>query len=71
MARGLHPYNLELLPFSIIERLAKPQHVDFAAHFSLMDLTHNIDMELNPKRDRFFHALPGWRLAVPIDELSK
>lgn len=67
----IDPYNLEFLSFSIIERLAKLQHVDFAVHFSLMDLTRNIDMELDPKRDRFDHALPGWRLAAPTDELSK
>lgn len=67
----LDPYNLEHLSFSIIERLAKLQYVDFAVHFSLMDLTRNIDMELDPKRDRFDHALPGWRSSVPTDALSK
>lgn len=67
----IDPYNLEFLSFSIIERLAKLQYVDFAVHFSLMDLTRNIDMELDPKRDRFDHALPGWRLAAPTNELSK
>ena len=35
----IDPYNLEFLSFSIIERLAKLQYVDFAVHFSLMDLT--------------------------------
>lgn len=67
----IDPYNLEYLSFSIIERLAKLQYVDFAVHFSLMDLTRNIDMELNPKRDRFDHALPSWRASVPADALSK
>jgi three-Cys-motif partner protein len=67
----IDPYNLEHLSFSIIERLAKLQYVDFAVHFSLMDLTRNIDMELDPKRDRFDHALPGWRSTVPADMLSK
>lgn len=67
----IDPYNLEYLSFSIIERLAKLQYVDFAVHFSLMDLTRNIDMELDPKRDRFDHALPGWRGAVPTSALSK
>lgn len=61
----IDPYNLEYLSFSIIERLARLEHVDFAVHFSLMDLTRNIDMELNPARDRFDHALPGWRARVP------
>ncbi|GAB3555012.1 hypothetical protein GCM10027343_43570 [Noviherbaspirillum agri] len=67
----IDPYNLEYLSFSIIERLSKLQYVDFAIHFSLMDLTRNIDMELDPQRDRFDHALPGWRSRVPTDELSK
>jgi three-Cys-motif partner protein len=67
----IDPYNLEYLSFSIIERLSKLQYVDFAVHFSLMDLTRNIDMELDPKRDRFDHALPGWRNAVPTSALSK
>lgn len=67
----IDPYNLEYLSLSIIERLAKLQFVDFAVHFSLMDLTRNIDMELDPKRDRFDHALPGWRSRVPTDALSK
>lgn len=67
----IDPYNLEHLSFSIIERLSKLQYVDFAIHFSLMDLTRNIDMELDPQRDRFDHALPGWRSRVPADELSK
>lgn len=67
----IDPYNLEYLSFSIIERLSKLKFVDFAVHFSLMDLTRNIDMELDPKRDRFDHALPGWRSAAPTDALSK
>jgi hypothetical protein len=36
-----------------------------------MDLTRNIDMELDPRRDRFDHALPGWRSRVPTEALSK
>lgn len=67
----IDPYNLEYLSFSIIERLSRLRHVDFAVHFSLMDLTRNIDMELDPKRDRFDHALPGWRTRVPTEALSK
>ncbi|MES2932699.1 MAG: three-Cys-motif partner protein TcmP [Pseudomonadota bacterium] len=67
----IDPYSLEHLSFSIIERLSKLPYVDFAIHFSLMDLTRNIDMELDPQRDRFDHALPGWRSRAPTDELSK
>lgn len=67
----IDPYNLEYLAFPIIERLAKLQYVDFAVHFSLMDLVRNIDMELDPRRDRFDHTLPGWRTSVPLESLSK
>lgn len=61
----IDPYNLEFLSFSIIEALAKLKHIDFAVHFSLMDLTRNVDMELDPARDRFAGANPGWRDRVP------
>lgn len=67
----IDPYNLEYLSFSVIQRLAILQHVDFAVHFSIMDLHRNIDMELNPSRDRFKDALPGWRTRLPAGGLSK
>ncbi|MBN8750975.1 MAG: three-Cys-motif partner protein TcmP [Variovorax sp.] len=67
----IDPYNLEYLAFPIIESLAQLQYVDFAVHFSLMDLTRNIDMELDPRRARFDHTLPGWRAAIPSDSMSK
>lgn len=58
------PYNLEFLAFPIIEALAKLPKVDFAVHFSLMDLSRNVDMELDPERDRFDDAAPGWRECI-------
>lgn len=61
----IDPYNLEFLSFSILESVAQLPHVDLAVHFSLMDLTRNIDMELDPKRDRFADANPGWRDRAP------
>lgn len=63
----IDPYNLEFLSFSIIKALAKLKHIDFAVHFSLMDLTRNVDMELDPARDRFSGANPGWRDRLPPD----
>jgi three-Cys-motif partner protein len=66
----IDPYNLEHLSFSMIERLAKLKYIDFAVHFSLMDLTRNIDMELDPVRDRFSGACPGWRDRLP-EKISK
>jgi three-Cys-motif partner protein len=66
----IDPYNLAYLSFSIIKRLAELKHIDFAVHFSLMDLTRNVDMELDPARDRFSEASPGWRDRAP-DKISK
>ncbi|WP_431048443.1 three-Cys-motif partner protein TcmP [Roseateles sp. L2-2] len=53
-----------------LEQLSRLKCVDFAVHFSLMDLTRNVDMELDPKRDRFAEAAPDWRLNMP-NGLSK
>jgi hypothetical protein len=66
----LDPYNLQYLSFPLIEQLSRLKCVDFAVHFSLMDLTRNVDMELDPKRDRFAEAAPDWRLNMP-NGLSK
>jgi three-Cys-motif partner protein len=57
----LDPYNLQYLSFSIIEKLARLSKVDFAVHFSTMDLRRNVLMEFNPERARFDAAAPGWR----------
>ncbi len=67
----LDPYNLEFLSFSIIEVLAKLKNIDFAVHFSTMDLQRNVDMELDPSRARFDEAAPGWREALGSRNLSK
>jgi three-Cys-motif partner protein len=67
----IDPYNLEYLSFSIIEELAKLKKVDFAVHFSTMDMIRNVDMELDPNRARFDDAAPGWREALGNDKLSK
>lgn len=57
----LDPYNLQYLSFNVIEKLAKLPRVDFAVHFSTMDLRRNVLMEYNPERARFDAAAPGWR----------
>ena len=60
----IDPYNLEFLSFDIIQALAKNDRVDFAVHFSTMDLQRNVDMELDATRARFDEAAPGWRQAL-------
>lgn len=67
----IDPYNLEYLAFSIIQTLATLQYIDFAVHFSTMDLHRNVDMELDPLRARFDDAAPGWRDALGPRDLSK
>ncbi|MCL2160535.1 MAG: three-Cys-motif partner protein TcmP [Betaproteobacteria bacterium] len=67
----IDPYNLEYLSFSIFETLATLPHIDFAVHFSLMDLSRNVDMELDPARDRFDGASPGWRNRIDSSSMSK
>ena len=57
----LDPYNLQYLSFSVIQKLAELKYVDFAVHFSTMDLRRNVLMEFNPERARFDAAAPGWR----------
>ena len=57
----LDPYNLQYLTFNVIEKLATLKHVDFAVHFSTMDLRRNLLMEYNPDRARFDLTAPGWR----------
>jgi len=68
---GLHfafldPYNLENLPFSIIEKLAKLPRMDMLIHVSIFDLQRNLRRYLNDGRilDAF---MPGWRTAVDVN----
>lgn len=65
---GLHfafldPYNLENLPFSIIQRLARLPRMDMLIHVSIFDLQRNLRRYLEDGRvlDAF---MPGWRSAV-------
>jgi three-Cys-motif partner protein len=68
---GLHfafldPYNLENLPFSIIQRLAKFPRMDMLIHVSIFDLQRNLRRYLDDGRvlDAF---MPGWRGSVDIN----
>lgn len=67
----LDPYNLELLSFDIIKELANLKAVDFAVHFSTMDLIRNMDFEFDPKRARFDGTAPHWRERVDLQGNNK
>lgn len=63
---GLHlayldPYNIAALPFSVIERLAKLQRVDFIVHFSTSDLQRNLDRFSATEDGPLDRFAPGWR----------
>lgn len=65
----IDPYNLEYLSFDIIRQLAQHPNVDFAVHFSVMDLIRNVKSayQANP---RFDDAAPGWRNAIDMTKIS-
>jgi len=72
---GLHfafldPYNLEQLPFAIIEKLASVQRMDMLIHVSVQDLQSNLDEYSGPGGvlDSF---IPGWRQEVNINQAIK
>lgn len=66
----IDPYNLELLSFDLFQALA-PLRVDIAAHFSVMDLHRNAELEFDPARDRFEGTAPGWRTDPAILAASR
>ncbi|MFN6995629.1 MAG: three-Cys-motif partner protein TcmP [Aquincola tertiaricarbonis] len=58
----LDPYNLQYLSFDIIKTLAALPKIDFAVHFSVMDLKRNVLTEID--RRRFDAAVPGWQQRI-------
>lgn len=60
----IDPYNLSLLNFDMIRALAQLPNIDFAVHFSTMDLSRNVHMESDPERFRFDQVAPGWKQAL-------
>lgn len=67
----IDPYNLELLSFEIIEAIATLKSVDFAVHFSTMDLQRNVEFEFDPTRARFDGTAPDWRKKIDIRSRNK
>lgn len=65
------PYNLELLTFSLLQRLAALPKIDLAINFCTMDLQRNVDLEFDPTRARFDGTAPGWREQPAIQTCSK
>lgn len=70
---GLHfafldPYNLEALPFSVIEALATLKRIDLLIHVSAQDLQRNLHLYLDPADTRLERFAPGWRDEVDVGQ---
>lgn len=71
--QGLHfafldPYNLEQLPFSIIEKLIRIRRMDLVVHVSLQDLQRNLDEYSSVGDPTLDNFAPGWRDAIDIKQ---
>jgi three-Cys-motif partner protein len=73
---GLHfafldPFNLQDLPFSVIEALGKLQRMDMLIHVSAQDLQRNLDEYTKPGDMRLERFVPGWRSAVDLRQSQR
>ncbi len=70
---GLHfafldPYNLDDLPFAVIEVLARLRRIDMLIHVSAQDLQRNLAAYTKPDDTRLERFAPGWRQHVRLDQ---
>jgi three-Cys-motif partner protein len=70
---GLHfafldPYNLQDLPFSVIEVLSKFKRMDILIHVSAQDLQRNLHSYTKPGDLRLERFAPGWRNQVDLKQ---
>lgn len=70
---GLHfafldPYDLESLPFLIIERLAQFKHMDMLVLVNVMDLQRNLDRYIDSAECPLDAFAPDWRKAIDVSQ---
>jgi three-Cys-motif partner protein len=70
---GLHfafldPFNLQNLPFSIIETLSHFHRMDILIHVSAQDLQRNLDEYTKQGDTRLETFMPGWRDVVDLNQ---
>lgn len=73
---GLHfafldPFNLDGIPFSIIQHLAQLNRMDMLIHVSVQDLNRNLRMYLKMAQSPLDRVAPGWREAVDERETDR
>ena len=73
---GLHfvfldPFNLQALPFSVIEAFARLKRVDMLIHVSAQDLQRNLGRYIQPGDSRLDNFAPGWRKAVSLNQSQR
>lgn len=70
---GLHfafldPFNLDDLPFSVIEAFSRLKRIDLLIHVSAQDLQRNLDAYSISADGPLDHFAPGWRSTVDINQ---
>jgi three-Cys-motif partner protein len=70
---GLHfafldPFNLDDLPFSVIEAFSRLKRIDMLIHVSAQDLQRNLDAYSMSVDGPLDHFAPGWRSAVDLSQ---
>jgi three-Cys-motif partner protein len=70
---GLHfafldPFNLDALPFKVIETLSRLRRIDMLIHVSAQDLQRNLDMYSISSDGPLDHFAPGWRNVVDLGQ---
>ncbi len=73
---GLHfafldPFNLDDLPFSIIETFNRLQRIDMLIHVSAQDLQRNLDTYTKAGDNRLERFAPGWRQHVDLSQSQR
>jgi three-Cys-motif partner protein len=74
--RGLHfafldPYNLDDLPFTVIETFGRLERIDMLIHVSALDLQRNLHAYTRPDDTRLERFAPGWRKNVDLNQSQR
>jgi three-Cys-motif partner protein len=73
---GLHfafldPYNLQDLPFAVIQALGRLKRIDLLIHVSAIDLQRNLHAYTKSGDERLERFAPGWRNAVDLKQSQR